>query len=423
MNKERLLRISRQKIAFLICCIMMVALIYSKFVLTLGMILLMLTALFNLNSKGKFKLHFNPDFKNNVLQLWSRKDFLVITLFFLIVLVSGLYSSDMTYTAERLRIKLPFLLLPFAFISIPPFNRKQYFGIFYFFLLTMTFSALIVGFNYLQYYEVINKSMLSGQAIPTPTNHIRYSLLISLSILSGVVLWSKGFFIKYKWESRLIGGLTIFLFLFIHILSVRSGLGVLYISIFLLSLRFIFLTKRYLLGFAMIVGIATIPFLAYKMVPSIQAKIKYMQYDFDQYLHGNIKDLSDAERLVSMEAGLKIGSRNPIFGVGAGDLKKTIKDIYQEEYPNLPKPKMPHNQLISVFAGTGVIGLLVFLFAFFYPLYYRRNYRDTLFTVLHVIIFGSFFIENTIETAVGVAFYILFLLVGLNFLGNKQVNT
>lgn len=412
-----LLSLTRQQIMVFICCGMTIALVYSKFALTIGMILLLLLSFFENSASDNFRFRWNTAFRQNVDQLWKRKDFLVVTLFFLIILCSGLYSADLNYLGERLRIKLPFLLLPFAFVSIPALSQRQYWSIFYCFIFVMSGSAVFVGINYLLDYEAITMSMGRGQAIPTPTNHIRYSLLIAFAALSAAALWWKGFFIKYKWERHLLLGLTIFLLLFSHLLSVRSGLLVLYGSIFFLSIRFIILARRYWIGLAMIVSIFLMPFSAYQLMPSLQKKVSYMLYDFDQYQKGNVKNLSDAERFISMAVGMKIGNTHPWLGVGAGDLKKTVKEVYRQEHPEVSKPKMPHNQFLSVYAGTGLVGLGLFLFAFFFPLFYRRNYHDVLFSTLHMIVFGSFFIENTIETAVGVAFYSLFLLIGLNKAG------
>ncbi len=370
---NRLLNLTRQQLSLVVCCGMVMALVYSKFLLTIGMILLLLISLIDIRLNGTFAIQPNPRIRDNFQKLWKRKDLLALTAFFLLVFCSAIYSTDSTYLLERLRIKLPFLILPFAFVSIPSFNEKQYNSLFYFLIIIMTLSAISVGLNYLLDYENIHESMRRGQTIPTPMNHIRYSLLLAFSILSGAALWWKGFFLKYKWERSLIAGMTLFLFLFIHILSVRSGLLVLYISILFLSLRFMFLSKRYLLSIGIIIGLGLIPFIAMKTIPSLKSKIAYMQYDFEQYIKGNNKNYSDAERFISMEVGLKIGNQYPLLGVGAGDLKQVVKEVYKKEHPEILKPKMPHNQFLSVYAGTGIIGLAVFLFSFFLPTFLSKK--------------------------------------------------
>jgi O-antigen ligase len=195
---------------------------------------------------------------------------------------------------------------------------------------------------------------------------------------------------------------------------------VLYLSILFFSIRYIYLTRQYKLGIASIVGLILLPIIAYNSIESFHAKIDYARRDMEMYALGQGKDYSDAERFISFEVGLNIGNKNPLFGVGAGDLKKEVESYYKEQSIDVSKPKMPHNQLISVYAGTGLVGLLIFCMAFFYPLKYQNNYKDELFVALHLIVFFSFMVENTIETAIGVAFYSFFLLLGINYLSGKE---
>lgn len=406
--------------AFFFCCLLLVALIYSKYLISVSMIGLLVISIFHLDFSYRFPLRFNPDLKSNFSKLLSSKDYLAVTVFFFLVLISGLWSEDTTYLLERLRIKLPFLFLPFVFISISPFNERQYLGLFYFLIVLMFFSSLIVGINYLLHFETITENINSGKVIPTPMNHIRFSLVLAFSILAGIVLWWKKFYLKYGWERHLIAAIIIFLFYFIHVLSVRSGLFVLYLSILFFSVRYIYLTRQYKLGIAVILGLFLLPIIAYKTIESFHAKVDYARRDLQMYALGLGKDYSDAERIISSEAGLKVGNENPLFGVGAGDLKQEVEAYYIEQGVDISTPKMPHNQFISVYAGTGLVGLVLFCFAFFYPLKYKGNYKDELFASFHLIVFFSFMVENTIETAIGVAFYSFFLLIGLNYLSGKR---
>ncbi len=407
--------INRQQFAFFICCVLMVALIYSKFALSVCMIALMAISVFQLDTSPRLRFGFNPQLKTNLARVWRYRPYIILSIFFLLVLVSGLYSNDWTYWTERLRIKLPFLLLPFAFASIPAFSQRQYHSLFYILLLIVTFSCITVGINYWLHFEEINMLMRQGRPIPTPMNHIRFSLLVAFAVVAGIVLWWRKFYWRFKNERWLIGGLTLFLFTFMHVLSVRSGLLVLYLSIGFLCLRFIYRTRRYVLGTVVLAVMLALPILAYRYIPSFQAKVDYARYDLQQYLANNSRNYSDAERLISIKVGLDLGKAAPWLGVGAGDLKREVYAVYAQEYPDLSHPKMPHNQYVSVFAGTGFVGLALFLFALFYPLWYQGNYRHDLFVVFHLIIFFSFMMENTIENAIGVAFYTYFLLLNLNY--------
>lgn len=417
---DRLLAINRQQFAFFICCVLMVALIYSKFALSVCMIALLVISVFHLDIRPRLRVRFNPDIWENVQRLLHNRAYLAITLFFFLVLFTGLYSSDLGYWSERLRIKLPFLLLPFAFASIPAFSKRQYYGLFYFLLVFCSLSALSVSINYALNYEAINVNMGMGQPVPTPMNHIRYSLLMAFSTLTGVFLCWKKFYWIHPGERWLIGFLTLFLFGFIHVLSVRSGLLVLYLAIIFLALRYSFFQKRYLIGIMVLATMSALPILAYHFIPSFATKVAYVKYDLQQYWAGNSSNYSDAERLISIQTGLEVGQKNLILGVGSGDLKQEVYQIYAERYPELSHPKMPHNQFVSVFAGMGLLGLVIFLFALFFPLFYQKNYRDAIFSAFHLMVFISFMMENTIENSIGVAFYVFFLLLSLNYLSHEK---
>ncbi|MFK8005114.1 MAG: O-antigen ligase family protein [Saprospiraceae bacterium] len=395
------------------------ALIYSKFVISVAMICLLAMSVFELDFEKKQPLRLNSQLQPNWQNFISNKAYLAVTIFFFLILVTGIYSSDMNYWLERLRIKLPFLLLPFAFASIPQMKEREYLSIFYFYLILLFGSSLLVGFDYWQNYVIITDNLGKGQPIPTPVNHIRYSLMMALSVIGGVVLFIRNFYWKWIWEKWLILGMTGFLFFFIHVLSVRSGILVLYASLLFLSLRFAFLQKKYLLGIASVIVLLCIPTFAYQFIEGFKQKVDYTIWDWQQYYYDLPLRSSDASRLISFKVGLEICQNEKWLGVGAGDLRKEVHLIYDQRFPEITDKKMPHNQFISVCAGMGIIGLAIFILAFFFPLFYKKIKPDALFITLHLIIFASFFTENTIENSVGVGFYVFFLLLGINYLSDE----
>ncbi len=411
--------------ALIFLLIWIVSMILSaEFLISVSMIALLVLALFQLKLDGpRVKITFRDSLIEHLRYYFSNKVWLVISIPFLLVLVSGLWSSDMDYLLERLRIKLPFLILPFAFLSLPKLGKKEIYTIFYFLILIMFVASLWSLGQYLGNFELINEQIKQGIPFPTPSNHIRFALVLALSIIAGAALFYEKFHFQNPSERWLIGGITIFLFLFLHIISVRSGLASFYFSLFVLIIFFIIKTKRYLHGLLAIILLACIPLIAYKTVPSLKNKIDYALWDLQQYQQGLGKDYSDSERITSLEIGLSIAKEHPIVGIGAGDLKQRMYQIYANDYSGKFSPRMPHSQYISILAGTGIIGLIIFIIAFFFPLFFQKHYQNPLFLALHAIIFVSFFMENTIENNFGISLYLLFLLLGLNFLNRpKELN-
>lgn len=390
----------------------------AEFVLSVSMIALLLLALFQLKIDGpKVSLTLRDTLRENLRNYWQHKAWLAVSVPFLLVLVSWLWSTDMGYTLERLRIKLPFLVLPFAFAAMPPLRKREVFTILYFLLVIMSIISAYVLVNFIANFDAVMADLGRGGHLPTPSNHIRFSLTLALAILGGSVLWAEGFhFAEQKRERWLIGGMTLFLFVFIHVLSVRSGLVSLYIALLALGAWFVLVKKRYLLGLAGIAGVALLPVLAYLAVPSFKAKVDYARWDYLQFKQGIGRDYPDSERFASMQVGLDIGREHLLLGVGAGDLKQAMKNRYDTGQAGDYEYIMPHNQLVTIFAGTGLVGLGLFLAGFFFPLFYQKNWQNPLFLALHAVIFSSFFVENTIENNFGVSLYLFFLLVGVKYL-------
>ena len=160
-----------------------------------------------------------------------------------------------------------------------------------------------------------------------------------------------------------------FLFFFIHVLSVRSGILVLYASFLFLSFRFAFSQKNYLISLASVITLFFTPAIAYNSIEGFKQKVDYTICDWQQYYYDLPLRSSDASRLISFKVGLEICQKEKWLGVGAGDLRKEVHKIYDERFPEITDKKMPHNQFISVCAGMGIIGLAVFILAFFFPLF------------------------------------------------------
>ena len=393
----------------------------AEFVLSVSMIALLLLALFELRIEGpKVRLIWRRTLRENFKKYWGYRAWPAVSVPILIVFISAFWSGDIDYTLARLRIKLPFLILPFAFASMPPLRKKEILTILYFLLASMTAISLYVLIDFLVNFDEVMALIGRGGHLPTPSNHIRFSLTLALAIIGGGALWLENFHFRHRSERWFIGGMTLFLFAFIHILSVRSGIVALYVALVTLGGYYIFIKKKYLAGLAGIAAIVAMPVVAYQTVPSFKLKVDYARWDFMQFQKGIGGQYPDSERLISIRTGVDIGLENPLLGVGAGDLKREMKKIYDTEHAGKYHFRMPHNQLVSIFAGTGGLGLLAFLTAFFFPLFYKKNYRQPLFLALHAIVFTSFMMENTIENNFGVSMYLFFLLIGLNYLSASR---
>jgi len=413
--------INKQNQIFFFSCLLMASMIYSPYLLSVSMIALAVLCLTDIKFEAE-ALSIEPDHEalKRLSRFWHYPVSMSLAIFFFIVLLSFWQTYDYGYWLARLRIKLPFLALPLVFIALPRFSERQVNGLLYVLLVILFLTSIGIGINYLLNYEEINLLLQQGHPIPTPRNHIRFSLLLAYGILSGGYLYYKNFRWRHAWESKVILGITVFLFLFIHFLSVRTGLAALYIGILVLLVRHVYLSRKYLVGLTVLTGLFLLPILGYHTIPSFKAKVNYMRWDWKMYQEGTGAEYADSGRLTSLNVGYGLFKAHPLFGVGAGNLRAETTRIFKEEYPEFKVPHVPHNQFLFVMAGTGLAGLSLFLFAFFFPLFYHRNYRQPLLLGFYGIAFTSFMLEHTIENSVGVAFFCFFVLLWLNRMRKEE---
>lgn len=396
-----------QPLALLFIFVLMIGLMVSKFMMSLGMFGLIGVALITTDLKAGFQ------------NFWQNKAYFWTTGLFGIILFSGIYTSNWGELLLRLRIALPFFSLPLVFAAIPPFSRRQYFGLLYVFIgLTFIFSVGMF-INFMLNYDELNLGLALSKAIPSPNqDHIRFSLMICIAIFAAGELLSKKFYWKYEWERVVLATIMLVLILLLHVFSVRSGMLAFYIGT-LVWLGFMVLSKRkYLLGGIGLLLLLSAPYLAYQFMPGFRSKIRLTTHNIILYTRGEIGDYSDTQRFLSYEVAWQVIQDNFWLGVGMGDLREELEEVYKKDYP-AQKFKFPHNQFLTFWGGSGFIGFVLFLSYFFVPLFYRKHYRNIFLLMLYVVVFTSFLTENTILNAIGTAIHCLFLLLSLNYLDGE----
>lgn len=370
-----------------------IGLVYSRFVLSMSIMGLSAIALL-------------PQSWSPVeLRPWSallgdRRVWLGTIIIFSGVVLSGINSSDVSSWTHHLRIRLPMLTVPLGVALLPPLRREVAVAMVYLFTATLAISSIPLLIHLaLHYEEVID---LIGQGVPmdTPVNHIRYSLMIAFAIVASGILYLQN---RANRKATIFLGLAGWLFVFLHVLAVRSGIAVLYCTIVALVIVLVLRKKAYKQGLLALVTLAVVGWLAISYVPTIQRKISYMHYD----LSSGGRNYSDSERIASLRVGLALASDNPIVGTGIGDLKVSTEATYQDLDLNVGRYHLVHNQWLFIVAGMGYFGLVVFMIGYIWPL--LHGYHDYLTVSLLVILAVSFMVEHTLETAVGTGMYMLLL--------------
>lgn len=390
-------------IAVLSCLMMIAGMLHARALVSIGAIALFLNACI----PGTIKQHW-ATIRKSRLALWS-------ALFFASYLVSGLWSSNTAEWASRIVIKLPFLLLPFGFLSLPVHKlnmlRILIYGISGLLLINISQSL----YTFMQNPGYYIESYGSSKLIPTSiyNDYIRFSLALVLTTLLNVYLVLEHWTRITKWDKFLAFFFILVLTGFNHLLATKTGLLGFYIMIAILGFGKIY-NRNKLVAVLFLLSLPVLGFLAYLKVPTIHAKIDYVQKEIEQANDPNAAldyNYSDQGRIISYQLALNIIKEHPVLGVGAGDLKKVMADQYAAHYPLIPEENrlIPHNQLLFVMVALGCVLSLIFILMIVQPIFSKGPGAVYAIATSAVLIFAMM-AESMLEVQFGVLVYLFFVL-------------
>lgn len=361
--------------------------------------------------------------KTSFFRLYRRHDLVILTLLLIAPTLSCFWSDDKAYWLRLVQTRLPFLVLPWALANFPYLSEKRCKSVLYLLVWFMVCMCIGVGINFVLHYDSILEGLGRGNPVPVPRSHVRFSLILATAILSGGWLWKQKFWIWHTWERYSMAAAVVFLFVFLHFLSVRSGLFALYSALIFLLFRYIWVSKKRLIGVAGLCMLVAVFWIAKETVPSLKTRIYYMKYDWERFTNSDDGHLySDGMRWISLQSGWDLWQQNPWLGTGAGDLYNETRRNVSERYPDYSEDfRLPHNEFIFIMASTGLLGLTLSLLAFFWPICAAP--KNALYLGFQIMAFTSFMIECTIENAIGVAWFLFYSLwISLCTLKNPSVS-
>jgi O-antigen ligase len=348
-------------------------------------------------------------------KLWNNfinnKAMALFSLSFLFLLLSFFYSDNLRYLGERLQIKIPILLYALIWPSIGVLSKQQFKIIFYSLIGVCVISAGGILTNYALHFEEINQLYLQSKIMPGPINHIRYSLLIVFAICV-IYYYIKQQYTGSKTEKKLLVAAALFLILFLHIYSVRSGLLTLYAVIAIGIINQVIATKNYKQVGVAVGALIGIVMISLAISPTMRNKLINTKQDVNVYTnHEDPNYNSLATRMVSYKTALEIAKENIWLGCGQGDLRDKNDALFKRDYPSIITPIIPHNQFIYYLAATGLIGLIIFSFAFTAPIWVNKFYRLELMQFAYAILLIAFQFEAMLESQIGMACTLLMIMI------------
>ena len=337
-------------------------------------------------------------------------------LVFLLHLFQGLNTdpANLSEYGKDMVLQLPFFALVLGFWLLPAMPNN-YLRVLWQVLIALTLLAAVgATVNYVLNVGEINEMYLHSKVMPTEPDHIRFSLIITLAIAAGALLLEHKA-VPLAWRPLLIGAVVI-LTLFLHLLAVRSGEMTFYVLGGLAVLWLVLRAKQWKRAAVLTTVLIILPIISFVVLPTFRNKVYNTQADVKSVKQSSVgKTFSISARVYSYHTALSVWKDNRMIGVGKADLEGEMARRYSILYPELTTEFyiLPHNQYLYNLAAYGTLGLLIFCVGIFYPGWWARHKHAPLLLAQYVSIVLSFLVEYTLETQIGLAFVVFFLLLAL----------
>lgn len=340
-------------------------------------------------------------------------ELLSFLLVYAVHVVTGLMHSGLAskLLQQDLVLQLPFVLLPIAFLLLPDWQPRQVRSLWLLLLGACLVAAAAATLNYVLHNKEIEQLYLQSKVMPTEPDHIRFSLLISIAVIAGATLVCAGGLAR--WQRTCVLVAVLLLFLFQHLLAVRSGIVTMYAAGLAGLLWLGWYQKEWkAAAIAALVSIG-LGIGCLLLFPTLQNKVTNTRTDAAQMESVQAaNNFSMTARVYSYQAAWAIIKKHPLLGVSKVGLADAMAQEYGYRFPEIEPDRyvLPHNQFIYNLAAYGVLGLVVFLVGYYYSLWVGARRRNILLLLIYLIISISFVVEYTLESNIGVIVGLFFML-------------
>lgn len=334
-------------------------------------------------------------------KLFKERKFVIFSLIaiYLVHVTGMLYSSNIGFGLFDLEIKLSLFLLPIVTLtsnivnkySLPEILKTYVFGVIVsalFCLVQGTYSAIQLNDFSQLYYIELSRYLHPGY----------FSMYVNFAI--GIVL----IYILHK-KNKIIPMpyfILTFLIVFVYMLSSRTGLLVLLITILYGSLFFIFPKFKFKRNFfsllmSIIVAIGIV-------IPTLNSIYARNSDKIDVAVKDNSS--SFGVRLAMWKYSTELMLEHPFCGVGTGDVKDKLHELFvQKELTRaIENNYNAHNQYVQTMIALGIIGLFALIAQFAVPFFFAWKAKSIIYVLYTINLFINFATESIIETQAGVIF-------------------
>ncbi|MDP4264768.1 MAG: O-antigen ligase family protein [Bacteroidota bacterium] len=360
---------------------------------------------------------------------------LVLSSVFLLNVLGLIWSRDREEGLEDIGMQFSIILFPFIF-SASGLNLNRYKK-----KLLLLFGAtctVTIVFLYTDAIHIILYNKLSPAILFSPAfiNHnFSQTIPIHATYMSMYTALSIASFLYFFPEEK--SNRTRFLYIIAITILVAGLLQLASRSVLIATI--IFITTGFFLS--MPKGTKRTRFIVITILVSLICLFGITMIDSfkKRYISELEKDLTQVSvnneipepRIVRWQYTLPLVKNAPVIGHGSGSEKRLLKEMYFEKklYNSFLHELNAHNQYLSFFIKTGVIGLIILLVTFYSGLVAAWRRKDRVFWAFMILISIVSFSENILDVNKGIFFYAFFFsffvktgkpLRGLFRLGDKK---
>jgi O-antigen ligase len=319
----------------------------------------------------------NNSIKQKLQLLKSRPYMLLFLFYYLLHVISLLWSNDKTEAITQLSMRLPVLFFPLIIGTLIITTQLKERIIYAIAMVTTLAALLSLSLSFKQYRLTGNSGYLYNDSLTIHfvLQSIYVAMLVNLSIVGLIYLLTKRpSFIKVPGLLYL----AIFILFGYHfLLASRSAMIILYGGLFLYAVYYIIKKRKYLEGSTLILGMFIGSFILFKFFPKTVQRFKELTYTSYAYnskaaeshydMQLNSEQWNGANtRLALWSCGWEVAKNNMATGVGIGDRIQAVNKVYKERNFTMAiqTQKNVHNSYLDALLTFGIGGLIFFVLTF-----------------------------------------------------------
>lgn len=338
--------------------------------------------------------------------------FLKLSGFYLLLVISVIYSDDYEHSIKTLFKQIPLAIFPFTFFFIEDFAisfKKSYrnlifdcFNFSVFTLVSFVFAlSIIKSPNEIFTPGFLRRVMVDFVPLDLHPSYVSFYVVTCIYILvESVKSWKFNIWLCLK----LI--LAIYFMIALFLMSSKAIMVAAVLTLFLFILFFV--KKSTVSKISISLSILTLTLAVIFSVPTLRARFETVYREFR--LPNFDSPSTTPVRVGIYNCAFSLIKQNSVLGYGVGDVQTELNKCYEQYTTDIYEKKdyNTHSYLLYLLLSTGFLGLLFFTITIIYHVRSSIKQNDVVYFSFIVTLFVFLLTENVLVRAYGIIFYCLF---------------